>query len=144
MWQEKVGTRLEWHSFSWGCLLVELSFPGAAATSTEESAILYRNFGWNELNSIKNNGGKFSIHPNQFQGKQFWVGESGMKMWTNSTFSKPFTAEITIPRSFVTPGNSNYIFMESNMMIDGFSGGTVLPNNLERFNSAMKINSIRY
>ncbi len=34
--------------------------------------------------------------------------------------------------------------MESNMMIDGFPGGTVLPGNLQKFNSAMKIDWIRY
>lgn len=53
-------------------------------------------------------------------------------------------AKITVPKSFVTPGSKNYIFMESNMMIDGFPGGTVLPNNLQKFNSAMKIDWIRY
>lgn len=74
------------------------------------TATLYRNFGWNELSSIKNAGGKFSIHPNQFQGKQFWVGESGMNMWTNSSFAKPFTAKITVPKSFVTPRMSCYLF----------------------------------
>ncbi|WBV61634.1 SpvB/TcaC N-terminal domain-containing protein [Chryseobacterium camelliae] len=112
-------------------------------TPGQEEVIVYRNFGWNELASIKAQRG-FSIHPNQFQGKQFWVGESGMKMWTNSRFAKPFTAKIKIPKSFVTPGNKNYIFMESDMIIDGFPGGTVLPSNLEKFNSAMKIEWIRY
>lgn len=72
---------------------------------TRGNATLYRNFGWNELSSIKNTGGKFSIYPNQFQDKQFWVGESGMDMWTNSSFAKPFTAKITVPKSFVTPGH---------------------------------------
>lgn len=67
-----------------------------------------------------------------------------MEMWTNSSFAKPFTAKITIPKSFVTPGHQNYIFMESNMMIDGFPGGTVLPSNLNKFNSVMKIDWIRY
>lgn len=111
---------------------------------TGGTATLYRNFGWNELSSIKNAGGNFSIHPNQFQGKQFWVGESGMNMWTNSSFAKPLTAKITVPKSFVTPGHKNYIFMESDMIIDGFPGGTVLPSNLKKFNSAMKIDWIRY
>jgi len=117
---------------------------GKIAAKTRGTATLYRNFGWNELSSIKNAGGSFSIHPNQFQGKQFWVGESGMNMWTNSSFAKPFTAKITVPKSFVTPGHKNYIFMESDMMIDGFPGGTVLPSNLKKFNSAMKIDWIRY
>ncbi|MFC7346923.1 RHS repeat domain-containing protein [Chryseobacterium zhengzhouense] len=122
---------------------IALKKPGLV-TKTRGNATLYRNFGWNELSSIKNAGGKFSIHPNQFQGKQFWVGESGMDMWTNSSFAKPFTAKITVPKSFVTPGHKNYIFMESNMMIDGFPGGTVLPSSLKKFNSAIKIDWIRY
>jgi hypothetical protein len=109
-----------------------------------ENAVLYRNFGWNELASLKATGGKFTIHPSQFQGKQFWVGESGLNMWTNSTFSKPFTARVSIPKSFVTPGNKDYIFLESDMMIDTFPGGTVLPSNLERFNAAQTIEWIRY
>jgi len=113
-------------------------------SNTEQLAILYRNFGWNELNSTREAAWSFSIHPNQFQGKQFWVGESGMQMWNNSSFAKPFTAEITVPKSFVTPGHVNYIFMEPDMMIDGFPGGTVLPQNLPRFNSDMKINWIQY
>lgn len=109
------------------------------------TATLYRNFGFGELNSIKNNGGKFSISPNHFSGKQFWVGESGMKMWTNHPdFGKPLTAEITIPKSYVTPGHKNYIFMESDMLIDNYPGGTVLPFNLPTFNSVMEINQIRY
>jgi len=116
----------------------------AQAAAKEGTATLYRNFGWNELSSLKNAGGKFSIHPNQFQGKQFWVGESGMNMWTNSSFAKPFTAKIIVPKSCVTPGHRNYIFMEPGMMIDGFPGGTVLPSNLQRFNSNMRIEWIRY
>lgn len=108
------------------------------------NATLYRNFGWNELSSLKESGGKFSIHPNQFQGKQFWVGESGMEMWTNSSMAKPFTAKIKIPKSFVTPGHKNFIFMESEMIIDGFPGGTVLKENLKKFNSAIKVEWIRY
>ena len=108
------------------------------------TATLYRNFGWGELNSIKNSGGKFSIHPNHFQGKQFWTGESGLNMWTKSSFVKPFTVGVKVPKSFVTPGHKNFIFMEKNMMIDGFPGGTVLPANLQKFNSGMKIEWIRY
>ncbi|KQT28485.1 hypothetical protein ASG22_19990 [Chryseobacterium sp. Leaf405] len=65
-------------------------------------------------------------------------------MWTNSRFSKPFTVKVSIPKSFVTPGNKNYIFMEADMTIDGFPGGTVLPNSLEKFNSAISIDWIRY
>lgn len=114
------------------------------AIEKAETATIYRNFGWNELKSVKDAGGKFSIHPNQFQGKQFWVGETGMKMWTNSSFAKPFTAKISIPKSFVTPGHKNYIFMERDMVIDGFPGGTVLPNQLDKFNSAIKVDWIRY
>jgi RHS repeat-associated protein len=108
------------------------------------NATLYRNFGWNELSSIKEAGGKFSIHPDVFQAKQFWVGESGMEMWTNSSMAKPFTAKIKIPKSFVTPGHKNYIFMEADMIIDGFPGGTVLKENLKKFNSSIEIEWIRY
>jgi RHS repeat-associated protein len=112
--------------------------------TSEPNATLYRNFGWNELNSIKESGGDFSIHPGQFQSKQFWVGESGLDMWTKSTFAKPFTAKISIPESFVTPGSVNYIFLEPDMTVDGFPGGTVLPQNLQLFNSVKTIQWIRY
>ncbi|WP_460220181.1 RHS repeat-associated core domain-containing protein [Psychroserpens sp. MEBiC05023] len=106
---------------------------------------MYRNFGWNELKSIKSAEGKFSIHPRHFQGKQFWVGESGLEMWSQkSSFVKPFTARVTIPKSYVTPGHRNYIFMENNMIIDGHPGGTVLPANLKKFNSVITIDWIRF
>lgn len=59
-------------------------------------------------------------------------------------FGKPLTAEITIPKSYVTPGHKNYIFMESDMLIDNYPRGTVLPFNLPTFNSVMEINQIRY
>ncbi len=36
----------------------------ADAAKMGETATIYRNFGWNELSSIKNTGGNFSIHPN--------------------------------------------------------------------------------
>ncbi|WP_299221341.1 DUF6443 domain-containing protein [uncultured Aquimarina sp.] len=109
-----------------------------------ETATLFRNFGWGELNSIKNAGGNFSISSRHFQGKQFWVGESGLNFWTSTSFAKPFTAKVTVPKSFVTPGNSNYIFLESTMTIDGYPGGTVLPQNLDRFNSKATIDWIKY
>ena len=124
--------------------ILEETGAGLETTTVEEQVDLYRNFGPNELESIKANGGKFSIHPNQFQGKQFWVGEDGLNMWTKSRFSKPYTAKITIPKSFVTPGSKNYIFMEPDMIIDGFPGGTVLSENLQQFNDAMRILWIRF
>jgi hypothetical protein len=67
-----------------------------------------------------------------------------MEMWNSSTFSKSITAKIKIPGSYVTPGNKNYLFMESNMMIDGYPAGKVLKKNLDRFNSVMHIEWFRY
>ncbi len=110
----------------------------------DELVTLYRNFGWNEYNSIKELGGKFSISPNQYQGKQFWIGESGLTFWNKTTLSKPITAKVTIPRSYITPGNPNYIFQETIPMIDGYPGGTVLPENLSRFNNVMNIEYFIY
>jgi hypothetical protein len=67
-----------------------------------ETTTLYRNFGWNEFNSIKETGG-FSISPDNFAGKQFWIGEPGLKFWMNTDFQKSFTASVTVPTSYIPP-----------------------------------------
>jgi hypothetical protein len=38
----------------------------------------------------------------------------------------------------------NYILMQQYMMIDGYPGGTMSPENLPTFNAAMKLEFIRY
>lgn len=104
---------------------------------------LYRNFGWPEFNSVLELR-YFSLHPDYFQGKQFWVGESGINMWRNSSFSMHFTAKVSIPTVYVTPGDSKYLFLESDRIIDMHPGGTILSHNLPIFNSVMKIDWIQY
>jgi hypothetical protein len=103
-----------------------------------KSTSLYRNFGWNEYLSIKKTR-QFLIHPNNFQAKQFWIGKTGLKMWLNSSFAKEFTVKITIPTEYVTPGNKNYLFMETNATIDQFPGGTIRRKNLTKFNKVITI-----
>jgi RHS repeat-associated protein len=117
------------------------------AVKTTEMVTLYRNFGFNEYNSVKSTRA-FSILKGGYEEKQFWIGEEGLKFWQNSPFGKPVTAELRIPKSYVTPGNPNYIFRETGYdviggvpHIDGFPGGSVLPENLSIFNSVIEFKS---
>ncbi|MBB5395087.1 DUF6443 domain-containing protein [Mucilaginibacter sp. AK015] len=117
----------------------------------EGTTTLYRNFGPNEYKSIRESGG-FSISENNYAGKQFWIGESGLDFWMQTQFQKQFTVKLTIPTSFVTPGNPNYLFSEyghdliNNVPhVDGYPGGTISNStNLSIFNSAMTINWFQY
>ena len=109
-----------------------------------ERALLYRNFGWNEYNSFVENNGKFSIQEDGFQGKQFWIGKEGLNMWENSNFVKPISVELSIPKAYVTPSSPYYIFQEPIPIIDLYPAGTVLPSNMNQFNSAINIIEYRY
>ncbi|SHN12258.1 DUF6443 domain-containing protein [Mucilaginibacter sp. OK098] len=124
------------------------SVNGSAESSTstlgEGMSTLYRNLGPNERNSINSLGG-FSTSANSFDGKQFWIGDSGLTMWKNSFLAKPYDIKVTIPTSYITPGHPNYLFNEppdpffnGQPSIDNFPGGTVLPQNLGIFNSVIK------
>ncbi len=117
---------------------------GVEAGEAEGRAVLYRNFGIDEYHSFVRNGYQFEISPNYFQGKQFWVGESGIKFWTNSGFQKEMTVQLSVPKSYATLGHKSYIFLEKDMIIDGHPGGTVLPHRLPTFNSVMQTNWFSY
>lgn len=116
----------------------------ALSAQADEVVDLYRNFGMNEYQSIVDSGGKFSIHPHQYDGKQFWIGTEGLNFWIGTSFVKQVTAKVTIPKSYVTPGNPNYIFVEKIPVIDSYPGGTVNKAMLNKFNNAMKIEWLMY
>jgi len=105
--------------------------------------VLYRNFGWNEYESLKTIGG-FSIQPNGFQGKQFWIGKSGLEMWLKTSFSKKITVKVLIPNEYITTGNEKYLFLEDVPMIDQHPGGTIIGGNLEILNKNMIIEWFQY
>ncbi|MBL0020578.1 MAG: hypothetical protein IPP17_30135 [Bacteroidetes bacterium] len=85
------------------------------------------------------------ISPKYFQGKQFWFGESGINWWkTKRNFVELVTVKVDIPKSYITPGHKNYLFLEADGMIDLYPGGTVLPHNMDKFNSVMKIDWLEY
>ncbi|MBK9453737.1 MAG: RHS repeat-associated core domain-containing protein [Bacteroidetes bacterium] len=115
------------------------------AKSDDEIVSIYRNFGMDEYESIVASGGKFVISPKYFQGKQFWFGESGINWWkTKRNFVELVTVKVDIPKSYITPGHKNYLFLEADGMIDLYPGGTVLPHNMDKFNSVMKIDWLEY
>lgn len=119
-------------------------------SSPEEMVTLYRNFGWNEYNAFKESK-SFSIQSTGFSGKQFWIGEDGLNWWKKTDWAKPFDISIQVPKSFIDPTHSNYIFTETGYdimdglpHIDGYPGGTVSPSNMGLFNSIFNVNWLRY
>ena len=104
----------------------------------DERVAIYRNIGFNEFESLKNNGGKFTIHPNAYNGKQFWLDESALEWWRNTKFAKPIDVKLTIPKSYITPNHKNFIGLERNLIIDTKPGITITPTNLNKFNSGFK------
>ncbi len=121
-----------------------------AIIDNERYVELFRSFGANEFNSVKTIRG-FSVTESSFYGKQFWLGEEGFNYWNSTRFSKQYGVKLSIPESYVNPNHPNYIFNESGYdlldgvpHIDGYPGGTVLPANLDKFNSVIKIEWFRY
>jgi len=90
---------------------------------------VFRNFGPNELAALKANGMNFEIGSN-FGSKQFWLDEQGLNWWKGTSFSKPYTATITIEQSalrsgyrFMDAGKYRAISYDSQRMLNAFNKG---------------------
>jgi len=103
----------------------------------EGTTTVYRNFGWNEYSSLRANGNKFEIGSN-FGSKQFWLDKEGINWWNNTSFSKNFTAKITVNNSVLKHG---FNFLDAGIY-KAVSFDT--QDALNIFNSNMKIDWIHY
>jgi hypothetical protein len=114
-------------------------FATKAATGAIEdgTTIVYRNFGWNEFNSLRANGNMFEIGSN-FGSKQFWLDEQGINWWNNTSFAKNFTAKITVNNEALING---YKFMDAGKY-NAISFDSQEALNI--FNNNMKIEWIQY
>lgn len=106
----------------------------AAKTST---TTVYRNFGWNEYKALRANGNNFEIGSN-FGSKQFWLDDAGINWWNSTSFSKNFTAKITVNNNAL---NQGYKFLDAGKYrAISFDSKEAL--NI--FNKNMKIEWIQY
>lgn len=98
---------------------------------------VYRNFGWNEYKALRANGNNFEIGSN-FGSKQFWLDDAGINWWNSTSFSKNFTAKITVNNSAL---NQGYKFLDAGKYrAISFDSREAL--NI--FNKNMKIEWIQY
>jgi RHS repeat-associated protein len=98
---------------------------------------VYRNFGWNEYKALRTSGNNFQIGTN-FGSKQFWLDEAGINWWNSTSFSKNFTAKITVNNSAL---NHGYRFLDAGKYrAISFDS----PGALNIFNRNMKIEWIQY
>lgn len=103
----------------------------------EETSVVYRNFGWNEYQALRDAGNKFQIGSN-FGSKQFWLDQEGITFWNSTSFSKNFTAQITVNNSALEHG---YEFLDlGKYRAISFDSQA----DLNIFNSNMRIDWIQY
>ncbi len=91
----------------------------------------YRNFGSNELAAFRADGNQFSLK-GDFGRKQFWLDHKGLNMWKNSSFAKPHTIQISVPRSHMR----FYRYLDGNHALDYGA------NSLNTLNSSFRIHSL--
>ena len=115
---------------------------GGATTPTiappQLTTTVYRNFGWNELSSLKLNNGNFTIMENGFGAKQFWLNEKSLNWWKASSFSKPFTAKISVEVNALKHGH----YFKDYGQYEAVSFDSQSALNI--FNQSMKIEWISY
>lgn len=75
------------------------------AAAKAETAVVYRSFGWNEYKALRANSNNFEIGSN-FGSKQFWLDKEGINWWNGTSFSKNFTAKITVNNSALKHGTN--------------------------------------
>jgi RHS repeat-associated protein len=98
---------------------------------------VYRNFGWNEYKALRLSGNNFEIGSN-FGSKQFWLDKEGINWWNSTSFSKNFTAKITV---------NNSAFKQGTKFLDAGKYKAISFDNqgaLNIFNNNMKIKWIQY
>ncbi len=98
---------------------------------------VYRNFGWNEYKALRASGNNFEIGSN-FGSKQFWLDKEGINWWNSTSFSKNFTAKITVNNSALKQG-TNFLDAGKYRAISFDS-----QEALNIFNKNMKIEWIQY
>lgn len=99
----------------------------AEGSSKEGTTAVYRNFGWNEYKALRASGNNFQIGSN-FGSKQFWLDKKGIDWWNSTSFSKNFTAKITVNNSalqhgtnFLDAGRYKAISFDSQKALDVFN-----------------------